>query len=78
MPRILGVDIPNDRPAVISLTYLFGVGPKIARELCRLVDIDPQIRMRDVTEEQIQKLAGILDNDYVVEGHLRRQRKACR
>jgi len=74
MPRILGVDIPNDRPAVISLTYLYGVGPKIARELCRLVDIDPQIRMRDVTEEQIQKLAGILDNDYVVEGHLRRQR----
>ena len=74
MPRILGVDIPNDRPAVISLTYLYGVGPQIARELCRRVGIDPQVRMREVTEEQVQKLASLLDNEYTVEGHLRRQR----
>ncbi len=74
MPRILGVDIPNDRPAVISLTYLYGVGPQVARELCRRVGIDPQARMREVTEEQVQKLAAILDNEFVVEGHLRRQR----
>ncbi len=74
MPRILGVDIPNDRPAVISLTYLYGGGPQIARELCRRVGIDPQVRMREVTEEQVQKLASLLDNEYTVEGHLRRQR----
>ena len=74
MPRILGVDIPNDRPAVISLTYLYGVGPQIARELCRRVGLDPQVRMREVTEEQVQKLASLLDNEYTVEGHLRRQR----
>lgn len=74
MPRILGVDIPNDRPAVISLTYLYGVGPQVARELCRRVGIDPQVRMREVTEEQVQKLASLLDNEYTVEGHLRRQR----
>ena len=74
MPRILGVDIPNDRPAVISLTYLYGVGPQIARELCRRIGIDPQVRMREVTEEQVQKLASLLDNEYTVEGHLRRQR----
>ena len=74
MPRILGVDIPNDRPAVIALTYLYGVGPQIARELCRRVGIDPQVRMREVTEEQVQKLASLLDNEYTVEGHLRRQR----
>lgn len=74
MPRILGVDIPNDRPAVISLTYLYGVGPQIARELCRRVGIDPQVRMREVSEEQVQKLASLLDNEYTVEGHLRRQR----
>ncbi|MBR5710062.1 MAG: 30S ribosomal protein S13 [Thermoguttaceae bacterium] len=74
MPRILGVDIPNDRPAVISLTYLYGVGTQIARELCRRVGIDPQVRMREVTEEQVQKLASLLDNEYTVEGHLRRQR----
>ena len=74
MPRILGVDIPNDRPAVIALTYLYGVGYQTARELCRRVGIDPQIRMREVTEEQVQKLASLLDNEYTVEGHLRRQR----
>ncbi len=74
MPRILGVDIPNDRPAVIALTYLYGVGYQTARELCRRVGIDPQIRMREVTEEQVQKLSSLLDNEYTVEGHLRRQR----
>ena len=44
MPRLLGVDIPNDRPTVISLTYLYGVGPKIARDLCHKAGVDPQGR----------------------------------
>ena len=42
MPRLLGVDIPNDRPTVISLTYLYGVGPKTARELCHKAGVNPQ------------------------------------
>lgn len=73
MPRLLGVDIPNDRPAAYSLTYLYGVGLKTALELCRTVGIDPTIKARDMTEEQVAKLAALLDNDYAVEGHLRRQ-----
>ncbi len=73
MPRLLGVDIPNDRPAVISLTYLFGVGPKIARELCHKGGIDPQIRARELKEDELVRLAALLDKDYVVEGPLRRQ-----
>ena len=68
MPRLLGVDIPNDRPTVISLTYLYGVGPKIARELCHKAGVDPQARARDLREDELARLAALLDKDYVVEG----------
>ncbi len=73
MPRLLGVDIPNNRPTAISLTYLYGVGPQIAAELCRKANIDPTMRAKDLKEDEIAKLAALLDNDYVVEGQLRRQ-----
>ncbi|MBN2218514.1 MAG: 30S ribosomal protein S13 [Pirellulales bacterium] len=72
MPRLLGVDIPNDRPTVVSLTYLYGVGPKIARELCHNAGIDPQIRARELREDELVRLATLLDKDYTVEGQLRR------
>jgi len=74
MPRLLGVDIPNDRPTWISLTYLYGVGPKIARDLCHKAGIDAQGRARDLREDELARLAALLDKDYVVEGQLRRQR----
>ena len=73
MPRLLGVDIPNNRPTVISLTYLYGVGPHIAAELCRKAGVDPLARAKDLKEEDVAKLAVLLDNDYNVEGQLRRQ-----
>ncbi|MBP3531730.1 MAG: 30S ribosomal protein S13 [Thermoguttaceae bacterium] len=73
MPRLLGVDIPNNRPTAISLTYLYGVGPQTAAELCRKANIDPTMRAKDLKEEEVAKLAVLLDNDYVVEGQLRRQ-----
>jgi len=73
MPRLLGVDIPNDRPAVISLTYLYGVGPRTARDLCHKAGIDPHIRARDLREDELTRLAALLDKDYTVEGQLRRQ-----
>jgi small subunit ribosomal protein S13 len=74
MPRLLGVDIPNDRPTFISLTYLYGVGPKISRDLCHKAGIDPHVRARDLREDELARLAALLDKDYVVEGQLRRQR----
>ena len=74
MPRLLGVDIPNDRPTVVSLTYLYGVGPKIARDLCHKAGISPQAHARDLREDELARLAALLDKDYVVEGQLRRQR----
>lgn len=73
MPRLLGVDIPNDKKAVISLTYLYGVGPKIARELCLKAGIDQDRKAHDLTDEELSTLGTILERDYTVEGPLRRQ-----
>jgi small subunit ribosomal protein S13 len=73
MPRLLGVDIPNDRPAVVALTYLYGVGPQSARELCHKAGISQQARAADLHEDEVARLAALLDKDYVVEGQLRRQ-----
>jgi small subunit ribosomal protein S13 len=73
MPRILGVDIPNDKRTDISLRYIYGVGPYLATELCERAGIAPEKRARDLTEDELAKLAALLDNEYVVEGQLRRQ-----
>jgi len=73
MPRLLGVDIPNDRPAVVARTYLYGVGPKTARDLCYKAGIDLHVRARELREDELTRLAALLDKDYVVEGQLRRQ-----
>jgi small subunit ribosomal protein S13 len=73
MPRILGVDIPNDRAAVVALTYLYGVGTKTARELCHKAGIDPRKNARELAEDELGRLAALMERDYVVEGPLRRQ-----
>ncbi len=73
MPRLLGVDIPNDRKAVISLTYLYGVGPQTARDLCHKAGVDQDKKARDMTDEEIARISKILERDYTVEGPLRRQ-----
>ena len=73
MPRLLGVDIPNDRPTVVALTYLYGVGQKTASELCLKAGVDPTARAKELKEDEIARLAALLDNEYVVEGQLRRQ-----
>jgi small subunit ribosomal protein S13 len=73
MPRLLGVDIPNDKPTWISLTYLYGVGPKIARDLCHKAGVNPLGHARDLREDELARMAALLDKDYTVEGQLRRQ-----
>jgi small subunit ribosomal protein S13 len=69
----VGVDIPNDKPTVISLRYIYGIGPKFAAEICEKAKIEPGLRAKDLTEAQLSTLGGIIDADYVVEGQLRRQ-----
>jgi len=73
MPRILGVDIPNDKRTVISLRYIYGIGPFLSEQLCEQTGIDPDKRARDLSEDELAKLASLLDNEYTVEGQLRRQ-----
>jgi small subunit ribosomal protein S13 len=72
MPRLLGVDIPNDRPTAVSLTYLYGVGPRTARELCHKAGINADQRARELAEDELGRLAALLERDYTVEGPLRR------
>jgi small subunit ribosomal protein S13 len=73
MPRVAGIDIPNDKPTVIALQYIYGVGPKVAKDVCAKVGFDPHTRAKDLTEDQLSKIAILLDTDYVIEGQLRRQ-----
>jgi small subunit ribosomal protein S13 len=73
MPRLLGVDIPNDKKILFSLQYLYGVGEKVARELCHKAGIDVMRQARDLHEEEIARIATLLERDYTVEGPLRRQ-----
>ncbi len=73
MPRILGVDIPNDKLVEIALTYLYGVGPATAKQIVQELGIKPGTRAKNLTEEEIGKITSLLDKTYVVEGQLRRQ-----
>ncbi len=73
MPRLLGVDIPDNKKTVISLTYLYGIGPQTARDLCVKAGIDPNKKARELDGEELGTLAKIMERDYVVEGPLRRQ-----
>jgi len=73
MPRIVGVDIPNDKPTVISLRYIFGIGPRLAMNVCEKADIDPTVRAGKLTEEELSRIGSVLEADYVIEGQLRRQ-----
>ena len=72
MPRISGVDIPPDKPIWISLTYLYGIGRSNSRAILREAAIDPQRRAKELSEEELAKIIGIIDRDYLVEGGLRR------
>ena len=72
MPRIAGVDIPADKKIKISLRYIYGVGPSNALVILKEAGIDPERRAKELTEDELAKIIGILDRDYVVEGALRR------
>ncbi len=73
MPRIIGVDIPNDKRLIISLTYIYGIGSTSARQTLKALQIDENLRAKDLSEEDLTRLAGHIDKTYTVEGQLRRQ-----
>ena len=73
MPRILGVDIPNNKKVVVSLTYIYGIGPAIAKRICETAKIDPDMKAADLSEANISAILQLLQEQYTVEGDLRRQ-----
>ena len=73
MARISGVDIPREKRLEISLTYIFGIGRTTARQICEGTGIDPGTRVRDLTDEEVTRIRGYIDNSVKVEGDLRRE-----
>ncbi len=73
MPRLMGVDVPNDKQIQYSLTYLYGVGLHTARELCDKLGIDPTRIASDLAEDELSRITATLEREYTVEGPLRRQ-----
>lgn len=73
MPRVAGIDIPDNKPLRISMTCIYGIGPKFAEDILTEAGLDGQARAHTLTEEDIQCLNQLIDNNYVIEGALRRQ-----
>lgn len=73
MPRIVGVDIPKEKRIDVSLRYIYGIGPTTALEALKTANIDPSKRAKNLTDEEVGKLASIISRDYRVEGDLRRE-----
>jgi len=73
MARIAGVDIPNDKRVEVSLTYIYGVGRSTAKKILKRAEINPDTRVKDLTEQEISRIREVLEGNYVVEGDLRRE-----
>lgn len=73
MARIAGVDLPREKRAVIGLTYIYGIGKPRSIEILSKAGVSEDTRIKDLTEEEVNKLRSVIENDYVVEGDLRRE-----
>lgn len=73
MPRVIGIDIPGKKRLIISLTYIHGVGPKVAEEIVKKLGLDRDMRAHRLTEDDLGRINSLLTSEYVVEGDLRRQ-----
>lgn len=73
MPRILGVDIPKEKRIEMSLQYIYGIGPKFSSDILKASNIDGNRRARELSEEEINRISTIIQNNYVTEGDLRRE-----
>ncbi len=73
MGRIAGIDIPREKRVVIALTYIYGIGPTRAQEIVQKTRVNPDTRVRDLTEDEVHRIRDIIDHDYKTEGDLRRE-----
>ena len=74
MARIAGIDLPRDKRIEIGLTYIFGIGRKSANDILQMAGINPDTRVKDLTEDQEAKLRDVIDKNFTIEGDLRRER----
>ena len=75
MARIAGVNLPNQKRLEIGLTYIYGIGPTSARKICAALGLSPDEKIKDLTDEEVTKLQRHIDDQYQVEGDLRRERQ---
>jgi small subunit ribosomal protein S13 len=73
MARVAGVDIPREKRLEVALTYIYGVGPSRAKEVCTAAGVDPGTRVRDLTDEEVARVRSWVDQNLQVEGDLRRE-----
>jgi small subunit ribosomal protein S13 len=73
MPRIVGVDIPNEKLTWVALQYIHGIGKHSALKICEALNLDPRRRAKDLTDEELARIANQIEQTLVVEGNLRRQ-----
>jgi small subunit ribosomal protein S13 len=73
MARIEGVDLPRDKRVEIGLTYIYGIGRSTSQDIIEETGVSPDTKIRDLTEEEIGKLRKVIDDEYIVEGELRRE-----
>jgi len=73
MARIAGVDLLKDKPIKVALQYIYGVGPTLSQRILATAGVDPNIRVKDLAEEQVGQLHSVIDKQYRVEGDLRRE-----
>jgi len=73
MARIAGVDIPRDKRVEIALTYIYGIGPTRSKQILASTRINPDTRVRELTEDEMHRLREVIDKQYMVEGDLRRE-----
>ncbi len=73
MPRIAGIDIPAEKPIVISLTYVYGIGRTLSGRILKDLNMDESTRAKDLQEDQLSTLGAYIEKNYVIEGALRRQ-----
>lgn len=73
MARIAGVDLPRDKRVEIGLTYIYGVGKKTSQNILAQTGVDPNTRIKDLTEDEVNKIRALIDQQYAVEGDLRRE-----
>lgn len=73
MARIAGIDLPREKRVEIGLTYIYGIGRTSANKILKAADVNPDTRVRELTDDEVKRIAEVIEKDYMVEGDLRRE-----